>query len=192
MSLAELAMTPLGWLLRGRRAGPMRSVRLVPALETSGTLSVSSPSFGDGESIPRRHCAAPRGQNLSPGLEVRGVPSGTRRMLLIIEDVDVPLPRPLIHTIALFDPGPGGTVALVEGALTAGNLAVSYVPASRGRVGYQGPLPLPGHGVHHYGFHVYALDVGPDLSGFAGLDDLLVRLAGHVLASGTLVGTRRA
>jgi phosphatidylethanolamine-binding protein (PEBP) family uncharacterized protein len=116
-----------------------------------------------------------------------------------MEDPDVPLSRPVLHMVALADPagepqadGESATSRrLPEGALTVGNLAVHYVPAFRGVVGYQGPRPLPGHGVHHYGFHVYALDIVLDAGTIAGYDELLTGVAGHVLAAGVLVGNQR-
>jgi hypothetical protein len=191
MSLAELLVTPIGWMLRGTRSDPRRGVRFAEALQGPGILSVSSPSFPDGGPIPRRHAARPRGSNTSPELRWSGVPDGTRRLLLVIEDPDVPFARPLIHTIALLDPGEGADGGVAEGALTPGNLAVHYVPAFRGAVAYQGPRPLPGHGLHHYGFHLHALDTVPESRGLSGIDDLLPLVDGHVLAVGMLTGTQR-
>ena len=46
--------------------------------------------------------------------------------------------------------------------------------------------------MHHYGFHLYALDVELDMRGINGLAELLPKVEGRVLASGTLVGTQRA
>ncbi|HWD61687.1 MAG TPA: YbhB/YbcL family Raf kinase inhibitor-like protein [Humibacter sp.] len=189
MSLAELFVTPIGWVLRGKHSDPSLSVQFAPQLASDGILSVSSPSFDDGEAIPRKHSGIGRGQNVSPGLEWTGVPDSTRQLLLIIEDVDAPMTRPIVHMIALLEPGETG---ISEGALTPGNLAVHYVPAFREWVAYQGPRPLPGHGVHHYGFHLYALDTELDAHGVAGADQLLALVAGHVLASGVLNGTQKS
>ena len=50
---------------------------------------------------------------------------------------------------------------------------------------------LAGHGPHHYGFHLYALDTRvPDELAPAKLPDLLPVLTGHVLAAGHLVGVQ--
>jgi Raf kinase inhibitor-like YbhB/YbcL family protein len=56
-------------------------------------------------------------------------------------------------------------------------------------IGYRGPAPPPGHGVHHYHFRLYALDC--ELAVNPGLDKktLLRAMDGHVLAEGELVGT---
>jgi phosphatidylethanolamine-binding protein (PEBP) family uncharacterized protein len=51
-----------------------------------------------------------------------------------------------------------------------------------------GPRPIPGHGPHHYRFHVFALDRAiPD--GVTTAKALLAGMAGHVLARGALTGT---
>ena len=60
---------------------------------------------------------------------------------------------------------------------------------SWGRIGYGGPAPPPGSGVHHYRFKLDALDamlnVGPGLN----KDRLLAAMQGHITAQGELVGT---
>ena len=57
------------------------------------------------------------------------------------------------------------------------------------RIGYGGPAPPPGHGVHHYHFKLYALDT--ILSVSSGLDKpgLLAAMKDHVVAEAELVGT---
>ena len=60
---------------------------------------------------------------------------------------------------------------------------------SWGSIGYRGPAPPPGHGVHHYHFKLYALDATLDVS--AGLDKnaVLAAMQGHILAQSELIGT---
>lgn len=48
---------------------------------------------------------------------------------------------------------------------------MTFVPASFGRLGYHGPRPIHGHGVHHYGFSVYALSSPVERA--AGVKELL-------------------
>ena len=59
---------------------------------------------------------------------------------------------------------------------------------SWGSIGYRGPAPPKGHGVHHYRFRLYALDA--PLKVAAGVDkvELLSAMQGHVLAEAELVG----
>jgi len=52
-----------------------------------------------------------------------------------------------------------------------------------------GPMPPPGHGVHHHHFHRYALDaallVGPELT----KEQLLDVMRGYILAEEILIDT---
>ncbi|WP_306207559.1 YbhB/YbcL family Raf kinase inhibitor-like protein [Actinoplanes sp. RD1] len=183
--MLERAVRPLGRLLRSRRADPALSVRALPPYAAPATIEVTSASFEPGGPIGTRQAGPGRGDNLSPQLTVAGLPAATAQLLLIMEDPDVPLRRPVLHMIALLDPG---STDFAEGALTPDNPHVTWVPAFQGRTGYAGPRALPGHGVHRYGFHVYALDeVLPRVTSFAGLT---AAVEGHVLARGCLEGTQ--
>jgi phosphatidylethanolamine-binding protein (PEBP) family uncharacterized protein len=178
----------LGRLLRRRRAGLEHSVRTAPALRSARRIPLVSGTFEDGAEIPLRCCGAPLGENLSPSLSWTQLPQETVQLLLLVEDVDVPLPRPVLHLAALFDPDVDG---FDEGALAPGAADVRFLPDRFGRLGYHGPRPLPNHGPHRYGFHLYALDRRFD-AGPGGWPELLPRLAGHVLGSGFLVGWRES
>ena len=125
------------------------------------------------------------GYNISPALGWTGLPPGTRHVVLIIDDVDVPLPRPLLHTIAVIDPTLDHVTA---GSLQPGCAGMRFIRADLGHRGYAGPRPIPGHGPHHYRFHVFAIDdTIPESVTTARA--LLASMSGHVLARGALTGT---
>ncbi|BDZ48786.1 phosphatidylethanolamine-binding protein [Frondihabitans sucicola] len=150
---------------------------------------MTSTSFADGGAIPSVHAGEGVGDNASPAIAWENLPAGTAQLLLVIEDVDVPLPRPVLHTIALVD---ASVPALKEGDLDPENPTVRFVSAAFGRSGYQGPRALPGHGTHRYGFHVYALDRAvPKDASLVDFAELLPWVDGQVLARGSLVGTQR-
>jgi phosphatidylethanolamine-binding protein (PEBP) family uncharacterized protein len=185
-SAFQRVAAPLGRLLQNRRAGDETSLRHRDGLAAARELQISSPSFMHDGTIPERHSGPGRGENTSPALAWSAVPDGTAQMLLVIEDVDVPMKRPIIHTAALFSP----TIThFDEGALAPGNADVRYVPTLLGRAGYSGPRPLPGHGPHRYLFHLFALDqTVPAERKLASLDELLPLIDGHVIARGFLRG----
>jgi phosphatidylethanolamine-binding protein (PEBP) family uncharacterized protein len=106
-------------------------------------------------------------------------------LVLIIDDVDVPLPRPLLHTIAVIEPDVQDVSA---GALQPATAGMRFIPGGLGHRGYAGPRPIPGHGPHHYRFHVLALDE-PIPDHVCTAKALLKQMAGHVLARGVLTGT---
>ncbi|HEX4071093.1 MAG TPA: YbhB/YbcL family Raf kinase inhibitor-like protein, partial [Planctomycetaceae bacterium] len=56
-------------------------------------------------------------------------------------------------------------------------------------VGYRGPAPPKGHGMHHYHLKLYAVDADLKLSAGLTKSDVLKALDGHILGVGKLIGT---
>jgi Raf kinase inhibitor-like YbhB/YbcL family protein len=178
-------MALLGRLLRGVRASEHRSPLAGSAFDAPASITVTSPSFADGGAMPRSSAGKGVGDNTSPPLRWDGLPPETRQLVLIIDDVDVPLPRPLLHTVAVIDPALDGVAA---GSLKPGRAGMRFIRADLGHRGYAGPRPIPGHGPHHYRFQVFAIDEPlPDTVNTA--KSLLAAMCGHVLARGVLTGT---
>ncbi|OBK84659.1 YbhB/YbcL family Raf kinase inhibitor-like protein [Mycobacterium sp. 1165178.9] len=175
----------LGTMLRGVRAGAHRSPLADGAFDVPTTITVTSAAFDDGGAMPASSAGKGVGDNTSPPLRWAGPPTGTRQLVLVIDDIDVPLPRPLVHTAAVIEPNVEGVAA---GALQPGCPGIRFLRADLGHHGYAGPRPIPGHGPHRYRFHVFALDaVLPET--VTNAKGLLVAMRGHVLARGTLTGT---
>lgn len=183
MHPVEIVLTPIGRMFRGRHADESASISHAPELATEQLFALTSPNFAEGEEIPAKHCGAFIGQNVSPALRWDALPAGTTELLLVMEDLDNPRGAPRIHAVASFPPDEEG---LGEGALTRTNPTVQFLPGGK----YQGPRPMPGHGPHHYRFHLYALDAPIHLATVAGITRLPAAVDGHVLASGILTGTR--
>jgi Raf kinase inhibitor-like YbhB/YbcL family protein len=176
-------MPLLGKLLRRFRAGEDRSPLSGQGYAAAATIDVTSPAFTDGGAIPQKHAGKGVGDNVSPALQWTGVPTDAKQLVLIMDDLDVPMPKPLMHTIAVIEPDVGG---LAEGELKPGTTGLRLVKAFGDT--YVGPRPIPGHGPHHYRFLVFALDQEvPDE--IAGHKALLEAIAGHVVAPGGLTGT---
>ncbi|MFE3187722.1 YbhB/YbcL family Raf kinase inhibitor-like protein [Nocardia sp. NPDC059240] len=179
----------IGRLLRPVRAGMgstawfHASVRDAPE-----TMSITSPAFGDGAAIPRRHAGAGVGEDISPPLHWSGIPREAVELILIIEDPDAPLRRPVVH--GLFTGIDPGSTGLPEGALDAGTLAAGLTAGlgSFRRRGYAGPRPVPGHGTHHYVFQLLAVDRPSGSTTTATVPTTLAAITGHVLARGKLTG----
>jgi Raf kinase inhibitor-like YbhB/YbcL family protein len=176
-------MTSIGELLRPLRSGTAKLAGNDPRLATRTTIGVSSPEFASGTMLP---------------LEWSGVPPEAKELVLIVEDVDVPLPAPLVHAIAYAIPATKrsfaagdipklgvGTSPSAPGALLgkSAGIAAGFVPVT----------PIPGHGPHRYVFQVFALDV--NLTPFAHpptKKELVAAMAGHVIARGATVGLAEA
>lgn len=181
-------MASFGDLLRNRHAPARRSIANLAEFQPTGTMSLNfgSDSFADGGRIDLRFAARGRGENVSPQFTWSDLPAGTEQLLLVMEDPDVPLPLPIIHTAALFDPtGSSGTID--EGELSRRSDRFTFVPWL-GMTGYRGPRPLRGHGDHHYGFYLFALDKPVPATSFR---KLRRAIAGNVLARGVITGVQR-
>src|ERR1700744_159040 len=149
-------MSIVGTLLKNRRAGEAGLAWTPPALPGPETPPLSSEAFADGAPIPLEH-AGKRigGRETSPPLSWSPAPESTAELLLVMEDIDVPMGKPFVHLVALVDPT---VTALPGGALSPATVAggVRLLNSTMGR-GYVGPAPIKGHGPHRYVFQLFAL-----------------------------------
>jgi len=178
-------MALLGKVLRRVRAGEQRSPLSGRGFDAPESIAVTSSAFTDGGAMPSSSAGKGVGDNISPPLRWTGLPPETRHVVLIVDDVDVPLPRPLLHTIAVIEPTLDGVAA---GSLQPGTAGMRFIRADLGQRGYAGPRPIPGHGPHHYRFHVFAIDEA-FIDNVSTAKALLAAMTGHVLARGMLTGT---
>jgi len=153
------------------------------------TLTVSSPAFAQGQPIPRQYTA--EGRDVSPPLAWSEAPSGTKEWALIVDDPDAPRPQPWVHWLIYGIPAhlkrlPEDVPKAERVSVPAGCLQGKN---SWNRIGYGGPEPPRGHGVHHYHFKLYALDSELNLAPGLEKDPLLEAMRGHILAEGELIGT---
>jgi phosphatidylethanolamine-binding protein (PEBP) family uncharacterized protein len=151
-------MTLLGRLLNNRRAGDAHTAWNLPNLQGPELLTLTSRHFADGGTMPLENCAKTiGGDDLSPHLAWTPPPSGTAQLLLVVEDIDVPMAKPAVHCLALIDPA-SAAGQLDLGALGARQPAagVQVLRSTIGR-GYHGPAPIKGHGPHRYVFQLFAL-----------------------------------
>ena len=118
-------------------------------------FKIESSAFAPDAEIPTRYTGDD--EDLSPPLAWSGLPSGTKSLVLIVDDPDAPdpaAPRMVWVHWVLFNIPPS-TTGLSEGVRT--------LPAGTGeglndwkRTGYGGPAPPIGR--HRYFFKLYALD----------------------------------
>jgi Raf kinase inhibitor-like YbhB/YbcL family protein len=143
-------------------------------------LELSSPAFGNLRPIPAKHTGD--GDDLAPPLQWTGLPEGTKAVAIVMHDPDAPLVDGFTHWVAY------GIPAELDGIPEGGGQVRNGVN-SFGNARYNGPMPPPGHGPHHYYFWIYALDEDLDLE--PGLDRraLLERIEDHVIEQARLIGT---
>lgn len=155
------------------------------------SMELSSTAFVHNGAIPRRHTAD--GEDLSPPLQWSNLPSGTRELALIVDDPDAPTSEPWVHWV-IFKIAPE-VLSLGEGRALS-KILTDPNGALQGRnswntVGYRGPAPPRGHGVHHYHFALYALSKPLELEAGATKKELLAAMKDLILAKDELVGTYR-
>lgn len=153
-------------------------------------LALHSAAFQPNSGIPRKYTGD--GDDISPALSWSGAPDGTREFALIVDDPDAPTAEPWVHW--LLYKIPASTSSLPERVPPALHLAqpagaLHGVTSWPKRIGYGGPAPPHGHGVHHYHFKLIALDAPLALAAGADKQALLAATKGHVLATAELVGT---
>ncbi len=151
-----------------------------PAAETV-TISVTSLVFAAGGPIPVKYTG--EGEDCSPPLAWTGLPAGAIELALICEDPDAPGAEPWVHWVRYHIPA--ATSGLREEVTGEALEGIN----SSGTMGYRGPMPPVGDGVHRYIFRIYALDTSLELATAATKKELLEAMEGHVLATGELVGT---
>jgi len=163
-------------------ASPPPASPRAPTPTTIQEITLVSPAFAQSADIPKRYTCD--GEDISPALRWRNVPSGTQSFALIMDDPDAP-GRTFTHWV-LFNL-PAAQTELAE-AQKPGALGISGTN-DFGRLGYGGPCPPPGLGAHRYFFTVYALDVPSlNLSPGAKRADLEQAMQGHVLGQGQWMG----
>jgi Raf kinase inhibitor-like YbhB/YbcL family protein len=146
-------------------------------------FELTSSAFIEGQPIPRKY--TDDGDDVSPPLEWRGAPDGTKSFALIIEDPDAP--RGMFRHWAIYN------IDAKADHLTEGHgnreLLATGVNDFRKR-GYNGPAPPPGHGTHHYHFRLAALDVanlGPPKD--ARVEEIWRIAKNHTIDVAELMGT---
>jgi Raf kinase inhibitor-like YbhB/YbcL family protein len=152
--------------------------------EASMALTLSSPAFAAGKSIPVKFTC--RGQNVSPALAWSGAPSNTAYYALIVDDPDAPIGT-FVHWVIYNIPA--SSTGLPEGVPQTPTLDTGAVQGTNGagEQFYYGPCPPSG--THRYFFKLYALDTKLTLSSGATASQLTKAMQGHILSQGELMGT---
>ena len=128
----------------------------------AGNFTVSSPQVKNGGRVADEQVFngfGCQGSNISPALQWKNAPAGTKSFAVTVYDPDAPTGSGWWHWV-IFNI-PANTTGLVKGA---GNPATRTAPAGStqsrtdyGKPGYGGPCPPVGDRPHRYQFTVYAL-----------------------------------
>ena len=147
-----------------------------PGFAWAGGMHISSPDFANGGAIPAKFTC--QGKNVSPALEISGVPARTESLVLIVDDPDAPSGT-FTHWIVWNIPP--GTAKTSSGSVPGVQGFNDF-----GKPGYGGPCPPSG--THRYFFRLMALNVLLTLKPDASRAALDVNIKGHVIGSAVLMG----
>ena len=140
-------------------------------------MKIASSAFQEGGNIPKKFTCD--GSNTSPPLQITGVPSEARSLVLIVDDPDAPSG---LFTHWLIWNIPPQISSISEGSAPKGVHGTNDF----GKSDYKGPCPPPG--THRYSFKVFALDRELELRGGAKRSQVDAAMKGHVIAQGELMG----
>ena len=156
---------------------------MIGVLVAAAAFTLSSAAFTDGGNIPSKFTCDAGTTNPSPALAWKDAPAGTKSLVLIMDDPDVPMPGGFTHWVLADIPA---TAKELPEGFQVGSLGVSANSGFR-RPGYAGPCPPTG--VHHYHFKLSALDVETiGVAQGASRADVEKAMTGHVLATTETVG----
>lgn len=146
-------------------------------------ITVESSAFKAGAAIPAKFGG--EGEDVSPALAWKGAPPEAKELALVVDDPDAPGGEAFVHWMA-WGLAPDRT-ELPEGA-SKSDKTLKQGKNDFDEVGYKGPMPPKGGGVHHYHFNVYALKSALALSPDAKKEEILAAIKDRALARGELIG----
>lgn len=147
-------------------------------------MKIASSAFANHGEIPKKYSA--EGDDVSPELTWSNVPEGTQSLAIICHDPDAPLVQNGMYGFVhwLCYNLPADVTQIAQGADMATVGANDF-----GKMGYGGPMPPEGDGVHHYYFWVLALDRMLELPTGLKIGELLEKIEPHLLGMDRLIGT---
>jgi Raf kinase inhibitor-like YbhB/YbcL family protein len=128
-------------------------------------------------------------ENISPSLSWNNIPSGTKSIVLIVDDPDAPREKPWVHWIMYNIPATQMELAENIPALETLENGAKQGVNDWDKIGYGGPCPPVGHGIHHYHFKLYALKEILDVPEKPTKDIIENAMQGKILGYAELVGT---
>ncbi len=148
---------------------------------------VVSSVFKDKEFIPKKYTC--EGQDVNPELVISNIPDGAKTIAIICDDPDAPIGT-FVHWVLWNYPVDGPSVKIPEALPKVEKLQNGAMQGYNdfGKVGYNGPCPPKGHGVHHYHFKIYAVNSLIELNGKVTKEVLERALSSRIIAQAKIVG----
>lgn len=141
-------------------------------------LKISSPAFENGGEIPKKYTCD--GANVNPPLKIENVPSNTKSLALVFDDIDAPRGTYVHWILWNIDPS---VKEIKENSVP--ERVVQGVNDFK-KLNYGGPCPP--RRAHKYVFKIYALDTLLNLNPNLTKKDLEKVMEGHIISRAQLTG----
>lgn len=157
-------------------------VAAIPA----SAMTLTSPDVAEGQPFAKEQIHTDcGGGNISPALSWAGVPAGTKTLALTMIDVSVK-PAGWSHWILIGMPP--SLQSLPRGAWNV-PWGAQAIRSNYGDLGYAGPCPPEGSGVHTYEFTIWALRENVSVRRNAKAAAVTATLSAAAIDKATLTGT---
>ena len=135
-----------------------------PAPVEAASFTLTSTAFKNNGAVPQKYSfnqMGCTGENVSPPLEWKNPPAGTKSFALMVHDPDAPTGSGWWHWVVYNIPADTKTLPAGAGAADGKALPKGAAQGNTdfGSPGYGGPCPPQGSGDHHYNFTLFALKV---------------------------------
>ena len=150
-------------------------------------MKLTSRAFEHDGAIPSTYTCdgGPPAGGVSPPLTISDVPSRAQRLVLIMDDPDVPKnirADGMWDHWVVFNISPSVS-QISEGSEPEG----THGKGTSGNLGYHGPCPPDRR--HRYFFYLYAIDFMPDWPKGMTKEEVEKKIEGHILEKAQLMGT---
>lgn len=177
--------------LMARRCTQALAFCLLLAPAGAGAFELTSPDVSEGNRVPDAQVFSGfgcEGNNTSPALAWSGAPAEARSFALSVYDPDAPTGSGFWHWVVVDIPADASGLPAGAGAAGAAQIDVGgrQLRSDFGSLGYGGPCPPEGHGMHRYVFTLHALD----LETLPLPDDATAALAGFMVRAHSLASAR--
>lgn len=166
-----------GILVSGFNKKTFQPLNRSPVQPKGGQMKITSVFENNGQ-IPSKYTCD--GQDLAPELTISDIPTGTKELVLIVDDPDAPVGT-FVHWV-LYNI-PANTAKIDEKNLPQG---VKQGFSDFRRNGWGGPCPP--NGEHRYFFKLYAINKTLDLPEGASKSKVENAIKGHVIEQVQLIG----
>ena len=156
-------------------------------------FSITSPSFNEGEEIPKKF--GYKFENKNPEIDFENVPKDAKSLALIMDDPDAmgAVGKVWVHWLVCnwnptkLDIDEGFRREMYKILMAKKDIGLAEGKTDFGKIGYGGPAPPDKR--HTYIFKAYALDTALDLKEGFSKQELEDAMKGHILAEAKLTGT---